>query len=242
MLIIPAIDIKDGKVVRLIQGNFKEETVYSNNPVSIAKKWINAGAQLIHIVDLDGALTGEVKNFDSIKAIVENAARSIAIEVGGGIRDKETIERLFEIGVERVVLGTKVIEDRDFLKNAVDTWNERVVVGIDASDGNVCTKGWTLKTEIKAADFAKEVQEAGVKNIIYTDISKDGTLKGPNIEGIKDFIKSVNVNIIASGGVSCLDDIKILKSLESDGLTGVITGKALYEGKIDLREAIQYAG
>ena len=239
MLIVPAIDIKDGKVVRLIQGKFQEITVYSDNPISVAREWVVNGAPLIHVVDLDGALTGQIKNLQTIKEIVKDI--EIPVQVGGGIRDKETITNLLKMGVARVVLSTKAIEDKKFLKEVIDIWPERIVVGIDSSHGMVFKKGWTSPTMLKPIDLARQVQAQGVTNIIYTDISKDGTLKGPNIKGIRSFLEAVNISVFASGGISCLDDVKTLKTLEKNGLSGVIIGKALYERKMVLREAIKYA-
>jgi len=239
MIIVPAIDLKDGKVVRLVQGKAQEITVYSDNPVSIAREWVVNGATLLHVVDLDGALTGQIKNLGSIEEIVKNA--KVPIQLGGGIRDKETIMKLFRIGVARVVLGTKAIEDKEFLKEVLSSWRERIAVSIDSSHGMVFKQGWTSSIMIKPLDLAKELQDEGVINIIYTDISRDGTLKGPNIPGIKTFLEGVlNAGVFVSGGISCLDDVKNLKPLEKVGLSGVIIGKALYEGKLVLREAITY--
>jgi len=240
MIILPAIDIRDGKVVRLLQGKFQEMTVYSDNPISVAREWVVNGAKLIHVVDLDGALTGEVKNLQVIKKIVKDI--EIPVQVGGGIRSKETIINLFDIGVDRVVLGTKAIEDKEFLKEVIDTHGQKIAVGIDSSHGMVFKKGWTSPAMLKPVDLAKQLQAQGVTNIIYTDISRDGTLKGPDIEGIKSFLEAVDISVFVSGGISCLDDIKSLKTLEKDGLSGVIVGKALYEGKMILREAIKYVG
>ncbi|MDP2938978.1 MAG: 1-(5-phosphoribosyl)-5-[(5-phosphoribosylamino)methylideneamino]imidazole-4-carboxamide isomerase [Candidatus Omnitrophota bacterium] len=236
MIVVPAIDLKDEKVVRLLQGKFNEETIYSHNPLEIAKQWQRQGAELIHVVDLDGAQTGQLKN---LKAIAE-IAHSIKtpIEVGGGIRNEEDIAQLFALGVARVILGTKVLEDEGFVKNCIDKWQERVVVSIDSSLGKVANHGWTSVTSIRATDLAKKMEALGIKEIIYTEISRDGTLSGPNITGIKSILGSVKIPVIASGGISSLEDIKNLKYLEKDGLKGVIVGKALYEGIFSLREAI----
>ncbi|MFH1655910.1 MAG: 1-(5-phosphoribosyl)-5-[(5-phosphoribosylamino)methylideneamino]imidazole-4-carboxamide isomerase [Candidatus Omnitrophota bacterium] len=238
MIIIPAIDIMGGKVVRLMQGKFKEATVYSDQPTEIAKQWWNQGAQLLHVVDLDGAATGQLKNFELINNIVQNI--KIQIEVGGGIRDMETIGRLIGIGVSKVVLGTKAIEDKEFLKETLNSWPDKIVVSIDATHGKVVKEGWTSVSGINATDFAKELQELGVKRIIYTDIARDGTLTGPNVKGIKSILEVVKIPVIASGGISDLGDLNKLKDLENVGLVGVIIGKALYERSIYLREAIKF--
>jgi phosphoribosylformimino-5-aminoimidazole carboxamide ribotide isomerase len=238
MLVIPALDIFGGKVVRLIQGRFQEPTVYSNNPLEIAEQWKNNGAEIIHIVDLDGASAGKIINLGSIQLI----ARDIGIltQVGGGIRDIETIDNLFASGVSKIVLATKAIEDRDFLKRAIEVWPDRIIVSIDVIHGRVAKEGWKSVSQIDAKVFAKELQNLGVKSIIYTDISRDGMLSGPNLQGIKDILSTVDICVFASGGISDLRDLKKLKELEKDGLKGVIIGKALYERKIYLREAIEF--
>lgn len=237
MIVIPAIDLKAGSVVRLLQGRFKEQTIYSSKPAEIARQWQNLGANLIHVVDLDGAETGQLKNLDAIDQIIK--AVKIPIEVGGGIRKKEDIVRMFDIGVSRVVLGTTVLEEEDFVKDCVNTWEKRIVISIDCSHGKAAQRGWTAVSNIKATDLAKKVQFYGIKEIIYTDISRDGTLLGPNLDGIKSVLESVNISVIASGGIASLEDIKKLKELESQGLKGVIVGKALYEGLINLAVAIK---
>lgn len=237
MIVIPAIDLRGGLVVRLLQGKFAEQTIYSDNPAQVAKDWERQGAKLIHVVDLDGAEKGQIKNLSAIKEIV--AAVKIPIEVGGGIRTREDILRLLEIGVSRIILGTKALEDEAFVKDCVNTWQERIVVSIDCSHGKVANKGWTSISCVKAADLAKKIESFGVKEIIYTEISRDGTLLGPNISAIKLMLESVKLSVIASGGVSSLDDIKKLKELEAQGLKAVIIGKALYEGVVNLREAIK---
>ncbi|MFA5060247.1 MAG: 1-(5-phosphoribosyl)-5-[(5-phosphoribosylamino)methylideneamino]imidazole-4-carboxamide isomerase [Candidatus Omnitrophota bacterium] len=235
MIIIPAIDIKDGKVVRLSQGRFQEITIYSSDPVAFAKKWETAGASLIHIVDLDGAEKGEMKNFDAIAKI--SKAVKVPLEVGGGIRKRDDILRVLGQGISRVVLGTRVVEDRAFLKEILKDWKERIVVSLDCSHGIVTQKGWTSVSNLKATDFAKELQDMGLTQLIYTDIARDGTLRGPNLTSIKEILDSVTIPVIASGGVSNLEDIKSLKKLGSH-LWGAIVGKALYEGNFELKDAI----
>lgn len=238
MIIIPALDIMAGKVVRLIQGKFQEVTVYSDQPTEIAKQWKNQGAQFLHIVDLDGAASGELKNFELINNIVKSV--KLETEVGGGIRDTGTIEKLLGIGISKIVLGTKAIDDKEFLKNALETWPDKIIVSIDTTHGKVVKEGWTSASGINATDFAKELESLGVKSIIYTDIARDGTMSGPNVVGIKKILDAVQIPLIASGGISNIGDLKQLIDLEKEGLAGVIIGKALYEGSIYLREAIQF--
>lgn len=236
MKVIPAIDIKGGRVVRLLQGDYAKETVYSGTPVDVAKRWVGAGANILHIVDLDGALEGKLKNEAAVKDIA--GAVKADIELGGGIRDEATIESVLAAGVKRVVLGTSAL-DEGFVKRMAWRFGKKIIVGIDAKDGIVRTKGWIAKTGLKAVDFAKRLEDTGIGGIIYTDISRDGMLEGPNIAELEAMLRATSLGIIASGGVSTIDDIVELKALESRGLIGVIVGKALYEGKIDLKEALQ---
>ncbi|MBI4745310.1 MAG: 1-(5-phosphoribosyl)-5-[(5-phosphoribosylamino)methylideneamino]imidazole-4-carboxamide isomerase [Deltaproteobacteria bacterium] len=239
MLVIPAIDIKGGKCVRLVQGKMAQETVYSTNPVEVAKKWQSMGAESLHLVDLDGAVAGEPKNTHTIEAIA--GAVSIPFQVGGGIRDIEAINLYLAMGASRIILGTAALERTWFVRDVCEQRHGQILVGIDARDGKVAIKGWEELTNKAAIELAKELEGAGVAGIIYTDISRDGMLKGPNIEGIKALAQSVKIPIIASGGVSNIDDIKKLKELELVGVAGVITGKAIYTGSLDLREAIRVA-
>jgi phosphoribosylformimino-5-aminoimidazole carboxamide ribotide isomerase len=239
MLIIPAIDIKDGCVVRFVQGRL-DKKIYSRDPLKTARHWLRQGAQLIHIVDLDGAASGVPKNLDIVKQIAE--AVDVPIQFGGGIRKPEAIKQLLDYGIRRVVLGTKAIEDRGFLKKAFKKFKERIIVSIDAKAGSILTKGW--KSKYAAGDalgFARILKGIGFKQMIYTDVSKDGTLKGPNIKDIKRLLKETGIRIIASGGICSLDDIRRLKLLEKQGLVGIIIGKALYEGRFTLSEAIKLA-
>jgi phosphoribosylformimino-5-aminoimidazole carboxamide ribotide isomerase len=237
MIIIPAIDLKDGKCVRLLQGKKEEVTVYSNDPVSMAEHWARLGAELLHVVDLDGAFSGEQKNFSKIEAI--RKAIDIPIEVGGGIRDMERINKLFALGVERVIIGTKAAQDPDMIKRASDNFPDRVLAGIDAKDGKVAIKGWEEVTELGAIEFAIEMERAGAAGVIYTDISRDGMLTGPNIDAMSRMAEALQIPVIASGGVSKLDDIKDLMKVKK--LWGVITGKALYSGSLDINEAIRFS-
>lgn len=237
MLVIPAIDIKDGKVVRLTQGRFNEITIYSSDPVDTAEKWAAAGATLLHVVDLDGAEKGEIKNLDTIVQIAKSV--SVPVQMGGGIRRKEDIAKLLDSGIARVILGTKVIEDRVFFREILGLWSDKIAVSLDCSRGIVTQKGWTSVSNLKATEFAKELQMMGLKNLIYTDISRDGMLMGPNINSIREMLKAVKIPLIASGGISELEDIINLKRLEPDGLAGVIVGKALYERRLYLKDAIE---
>lgn len=229
MIIYPAIDIKDGRCVRLTQGRFEEEKIYYENPQEVARLWQEKGAKVLHIVDLDGALEGRSKNLSVIEEIVK--AVGIPIQLGGGIRSLEAIQTLVAIGVHRVILGTKAIEDREMLKKAVEVYGDRVVVSIDAKDGYVAVDGWTQTSTVKALDFAKEIEALGIKTVVYTDIARDGMMKGPNFEAIEILKNHVTMDIIASGGVSSMKDLERLSEI---GVAGAIVGKALYEGKIDL--------
>ena len=237
MIVIPAIDIKGGKVVRLIQGEAEKETAYPGSPVEMAEKWASFGAEMLHIVDLDGAFQGELKNLRSVSEIAK--AVDIKIEMGGGIRNIETIERVLDTGVRKVCVGTKAIDRKFLAAVSKSNFREMVVVSVDAREGLVHTKGWVEKTDITAADLVKEVAKFGITTVNYTDISKDGMLEGPNIASLKALLSLAALDIIASGGISTIEDVKKLKALEKDGLKGIIIGKALYEGKIDLSEAIE---
>ncbi len=234
MHIIPAIDLKDGKCVRLRQGKFHDITVYYNNPEEAALKWQNEGAKVLHVVDLDGAKSGKIQNLPAIKKIRETFHGTI--EVGGGIRKLEDIELLSMAGVDRVILGTVTVENPDFTKYVCKRFPDKIIAGIDAKNGFVAVKGWLEVTDIKATEFAIKMQDYGIWGIIYTDISRDGMLSGPNIEATKAVVEAVKVPVIASGGVSSIDDIIRLSEIES--LWGVIIGKALYHGTVNLKEAI----
>lgn len=236
MYIIPAIDIMDGKVVRLAQGKKEDVVAYSDNPVSVAKKWQNEGAQWLHLVDLDGALSGNYKNWGTIKDIIDNV--NCLTELGGGIRTSEAIEEGIKLGVRRIILGTKATQDEEFIKKQVRLYKDRIAVAIDYKDGYVAARGWVYSTKIDFVELAKKMQRLGVSTIICTDISKDGMLTGPNITSIRNVLKIVNMSVIASGGVSCIEDLLKLKKLEPYGLCAAIVGKALYEGRLSLREAI----
>ncbi|HEY4717004.1 MAG TPA: 1-(5-phosphoribosyl)-5-[(5-phosphoribosylamino)methylideneamino]imidazole-4-carboxamide isomerase [bacterium] len=240
MMIIPAIDIMDGKCVRLYQGQKNMVKEYHNDPAEIAKQWESKGAKLLHVVDLDGAFSGEPQNQRVVERIVDSVR--IPIEVGGGIRSEETIEEYLEIGAARIVLGTRVVQDPGFLSNACMSYGERIILGVDAKNGLVAINGWEKVTSEDAVEFARRFEELGIGGIIYTDLLRDGTLIGPNTEAIRNFASSIDLPVIASGGVSSVEDIVLLSGLEKDGVTGVIVGKALYEGKIDLEEALKRIG
>lgn len=239
MLVIPAIDIRGGKCVRLFRGDFSKETVFSDSPAQMAKKWMDIGARYLHLVDLDGALAGKPQNIATVKDII--AAVDIPVELGGGIRTLEDIENILSIGVDRVILGSVAVHNPQLVKAACEKFGEKIVVGIDAKEGIVAVEGWEVSGNIAAQELAKRMAAVGVKNIIYTDISRDGTLLGLNIKATADLAKSSRVNIIASGGFSNLEEIEQLKKHESDGITGVIAGKAIYTGAIDLQAALKIA-
>ena len=233
MEIIPAIDLKAGRCVRLYQGDFSKETVFSEEPVAVALQWQAQGAPRLHVVDLDGAASGEVCNMAIIEAIVKDVA--LPIQIGGGIRDEATVEKLLEVGVKRVILGTVAIEKSDMIKRLCDRFGEAIVVGIDARDGNVATHGWKKGTGVTALELGQRMVDIGVKRIIYTDIKRDGTLTEPDFEAIAEIVNKVNVPIIAAGGISALSHLARLKQA---GVEGAIVGKALYTDNIDLREAL----
>jgi len=236
MIILPAIDLKEGRCVRLEQGLMDRDTVYNDNPAAQARIWQDQGGELLHIVDLDGAFAGVPKNKEAIKAIV--AAIDIPSELGGGIRDLQTIEAYLDLGISRAILGTVAKENPALVEEACRKFPGRIVVGIDAKDGLVAVRGWADVTEKKATEMAKEMEGFGVEAIIYTDIARDGMMQGPNIEATRALAEAISIPVIASGGLSSLDDIRRLMAIEQFGVSGVITGKAIYSGAIDLREAV----
>lgn len=235
MILIPAIDIKGGKVVRLFQGKFAEVTEYSDDPVSMAQKWESLGAQWLHLVDLDGAKDGVMANKESICRIAQTV--KIPVEVGGGIRNEATVTELINAGVKRVILGTRAIENRDFLVSMLGLYGERICVSLDCSNGFVAGRGWVETSTIKAVDLAKELEAFGLKWMVYTDIAKDGTLAGPNYDGIRSMLAAVKIPLIASGGIGTLEDVRKLASIK--GVAAAITGKAIYEGKLDFKKALE---
>jgi phosphoribosylformimino-5-aminoimidazole carboxamide ribotide isomerase len=236
MIVIPAIDIKGGRCVRLLQGRMEDETVFSDDPAAMAKRWADAGAELIHIVDLDGAVEKTPRNLEVVRAIL--AAVDVPIQVGGGIRSTETLAMYLDIGVSRVVIGTEAVRNPAMVREACAAHPGKVVVGIDAREGWVAVEGWTETTQTRAADLARQFEDSGVAAINFTDIHRDGMQSGPNLEETRALAQAVNIPVVASGGVASLKDIAALLPLESDGVTGVITGRALYTGGLDLRDAI----
>lgn len=237
MIIIPAIDLLDGKVVRLVQGRRDDVTVYSNDPLAMAKRWVDAGATWLHVVDLNGAFDGTYINLPVAERIIKTSG--IKVELSGGIRTAETLSRAVAAGASRVILGTKACEDPEFVRAAATQYGRTIAVAIDAKAGQVVSRGWVSSTTLTPATLAKSVLGLGVKTIICTDVSRDGMLKGPNLSLLSEVLDVGPVELIASGGISSIEDLQTLKSLESRGVIGAIVGKALYEGQIDLREAIR---
>lgn len=239
MIVFPAIDLRGGKCVRLYKGDFSQETVFSEAPAEMAQKWASMGAQYLHVVDLDGALQGKAMNLAAIKDIL--AAVHIPVELGGGIRSLENIEAALALGIQRVILGSAAVQDPQLVKEACARYGNRIVVGIDARDGVVAIQGWERSGEVKAVALAKEMAAYGVQTIIYTDIARDGTLTGLNLAATVQLAEESGVRVVASGGVSSLEDIRQVKAHEAQGIEGVIVGKAIYTGQIDLRQALKIA-
>lgn len=239
MIIIPAIDIIGGKVVRLEKGDFGKEKVYALDPVETARAWESKGAEFLHIVDLDGAKEGKIKNAKLVVKIIE--AVKIPCEIGGGLRDISDIEYFLKKGAARAVVGTKAFEDTEYFEKIVHKFNKRIVVSVDFSDNKVVKKGWQEKIDLKPLDAIRSMEKIGVARIVVTDIKTDGMLKGPNLKRLREILDATKILIIASGGISSLEDIKELKEIKNNRLEGVIIGKALYEGRMDLRKAIEIA-
>ena len=237
MNIIPAIDLIDGKAVRLQKGDYNKVTVYSEYPEKVAKYFYDCGARYLHVVDLDGAKSGKADNFDVIKNIVN--ASGLSVEVGGGIRNMDMVDTYVKAGVDRIILGTAAITDPEFLRAAVEKYRDKITVGVDIKDGMVAIKGWTEVSAVSCEDFCRQLEALGVSSVICTDISKDGMMSGTNLELYRNLNSNFSINFIASGGVSTLEDIKALKTMN---LFGAIVGKAIYTGAIDLKEAIEAAG
>ncbi len=236
MIILPAIDLYGRKAVRLFKGDYDQMTVYNDNPIEVARDFESAGAEFIHMVDLEGAKLGTTPNIDIVKSIAKET--TLKVEIGGGIRDMKTVAAYIDAGVARVILGTAAVTDRTFLKAAVDKYGEKVAVGADIKDGYIAIKGWIEKSQLTTNEFFSQMQELGVKTVICTDISKDGAMKGTNLELYKSLSEKFSVNIIASGGVSSIDDVTELRRMN---IYGAIIGKAYYTGAIDLKEAIEVA-
>ncbi|MBQ4562547.1 MAG: 1-(5-phosphoribosyl)-5-[Clostridia bacterium] len=233
MIILPAIDLYEGKAVRLYKGDYAQMTVYSDNPPEFARDFYNKGATWMHLVDLEGAREGTTPNLETVREIVN--ATGLKVEVGGGIRNMETVKKYIDIGVSRVILGTAAVKDREFLLEAVKTYGEKIAVGVDIRDGIVAIKGWTELSGLDCFDFCQELQDIGVKTVICTDISKDGAMQGTNLELYRQLSERFTIDFVASGGVSTLDDVRALKEI---GVYGAILGKAIYTGAVDVADAV----
>ena len=240
MLLIPAIDLKDGKCVRLRQGNMDDETVFSDDPLAIARRWVDAGSRRIHIVDLDGAVQGFPVNADIIGRIAETFP-GVEIQVGGGIREFETIQTYLDVGVDFVIIGTQAVRAPHFVDDACLEFPGHIIVGLDARDGKVAVEGWSKLSRHDAVDMAQRFEEAGVEALVFTDIGRDGMMRGVNTGATRELARQVNIPVIASGGVTSMDDVRDLCDAVQDGVSGAIVGRALYEGKLDLAEAQKLA-
>ncbi|PZV24853.1 MAG: 1-(5-phosphoribosyl)-5-((5-phosphoribosylamino)methylideneamino)imidazole-4-carboxamide isomerase [Snowella sp.] len=240
MEILPAIDLLDGRCVRLYQGDYQQSQIYHENPVEVARQWAAQGATRLHLVDLDGAKVGKPVNLAAIEAIVR--AVDIPVQVGGGLRDRASVAQLLELGVGRVILGTVAVEQPELVASLCKEFPQQIVVGIDARNGKVATRGWLETSTVEATDLAQQMEKLGAAAIIYTDIHRDGTLVGPNLDALREIAAPLEIPVIASGGVSALRDLLSLLSLEPLGVKGVIVGKALYTGDVDLKEAISAVG
>ncbi len=241
MLIIPAIDLKDGRCVRLEQGDMATATVFSDDPGKTAAHWAGLGARRLHVVDLNGAFAGKPVNESAIKAIIAAVDSDIPVQVGGGIRDLETIERYLDDGVSYVIIGTAAVKNPGFLHEACDAFPGHIMVGLDAKDGKVATDGWSKLTGHDVVDLARRFQGYGVEAVIHTDIGRDGMLKGVNVEATVKLARALTIPVIASGGISNLDDVKRLRAVEGEGVIGAITGRAIYEGRLDFAAAQKLA-
>jgi phosphoribosylformimino-5-aminoimidazole carboxamide ribotide isomerase len=241
MLIIPAIDIKDGQCVRLLQGEMDSATVFSDNAGETAGKWLEMGARRLHVVDLNGAFAGKPKNENVVKEIIAAVGDDIPIQLGGGIRDLDTIERYLDDGISYIVIGTAAVKQSGFLHEACDAFPGHIIVALDAKDGKVATDGWSKLTGHDVVDLAVRFQDYGVEAVLYTDIGRDGMMTGVNIEATVKLAKALTIPVIASGGLNNLDDVKRLMAVESEGIMGAITGRAIYEGKLDFRKACEIA-
>jgi phosphoribosylformimino-5-aminoimidazole carboxamide ribotide isomerase len=237
MVIIPAIDIKDGRCVRLKQGNMTEETVFSDDPVSVARHWLAEGARRLHVVDLNGAVAGKPKNETVIREIVRAVGNDIPVQLGGGIRDLDTVEAYIDAGVTYVVIGTAAVKNPGFLQDACAAFVGHIIAGLDARDGKVAVEGWSKLTGHDVLDLARKFEEYGAESIIYTDIGRDGMLTGVNVDATVRLAQELRVPVIASGGLTNLADVKALCNVEDEGIIGVITGRALYEGTLDFKQA-----
>lgn len=240
MLLIPAIDLKEGKCVRLRQGRMEDDTVFSDNPVEVAGKWVKAGAKRIHLVDLDGAFAGKPKNAEVIHEIVETYP-DVPIQIGGGIRDEDTIQEYLNAGVQYVIIGTKAVSEPHFVSDVAVEFPGHIIIGLDARDGKVAIDGWSKLSHHDVIDLAQQFEEDGVEAIVYTDISRDGMMTGVNIDATVKLARAIHIPVIASGGITNIEDIKALGKVVEDGIMGAITGRAIYEGSLDFAEAQKLA-
>jgi phosphoribosylformimino-5-aminoimidazole carboxamide ribotide isomerase len=240
MLLIPAIDLKEGKCVRLRQGRMEDNTIFSDDPVAVAGRWVDAGAKRLHLVDLDGAFAGKPKNAAIIHAIVD-AYPHIPVQIGGGIRDEDTIQAYLEAGVQYVIIGTKAVSEPHFVRDVAIEFPGHIIIGLDARDGKVAIDGWSKLSRHSVIDLARKFEANGVSAIIYTDISRDGMMQGVNAEATADLARAVQIPIIASGGITNLDDIRALGAVAHEGIIGAITGRAIYEGTLDFAEGEKLA-
>ncbi|MBV2235876.1 MAG: 1-(5-phosphoribosyl)-5-[(5-phosphoribosylamino)methylideneamino]imidazole-4-carboxamide isomerase [Sterolibacterium sp.] len=237
MLLIPAIDLKDGHCVRLKQGDMDDATIFSEDPAAMARHWIEQGARRLHLVDLNGAFAGKPKNAAAIKSILREVGDEIPVQLGGGLRDLDTIERCLDDGISYVIIGTAAVKNPGFLHDACGAFPGHVIVGLDARDGKVAVDGWSKLTGHDVIDLARKFEDYGVEAIIYTDIGRDGMLSGVNVEATVKLAQALTIPVIASGGIGCLEDIRALCAVQDEGITGAITGRAIYEGKLDFLQA-----
>ncbi len=240
MLLIPAIDLKEGKCVRLRQGRMEDDTVFSDDPVAVAGKWVEQGAKRIHLVDLDGAFAGKPKNADIIHAIVE-AFPDVPVQIGGGIRDEETIQGYLNAGIQYVIIGTKAVTEPHFISDIGMEFPGHIIVGLDAKEGKVAIDGWSKLSRHSVVDLAQQFESDGIEAIIYTDIARDGMMQGVNVEATAELARAIRIPVIASGGITNIDDIHALGKVAEDGILGAITGRAIYEGTLDFAEAEKIA-
>lgn len=239
MLIIPAVDIKEGRCVRLTEGKFEDVEIFSDDPVAVAVKWANKGAMMLHVIDLDGARYGKLTNIPLLEQIIKKV--NIPVQTGGGIRNYQEVKNLINLGASRVILGTILWKDKSLAKRLFRDFSEKIIAGIDAREGYVAVEGWQNITSVNALDFAKEMEKLGARRIVFTDIKRDGSLIGPNMDNLEKMLKNVNIPLICSGGITSLDDIEKLKRFEAKGLEGVILGKSLYKGTILLEDILKIA-
>lgn len=239
MLLIPAIDLKDGQCVRLRQGRMEDTTVFANNPVDMAQRWVEAGARRLHLVDLNGAFEGKPVNGEVVRAVAMRFPE-VPVQIGGGIRDAATVEAYLDAGVKYCIIGTKAVQEPQFVIDLCKQFSGHIIVGIDAKSGMVATDGWAEVSSVAAVELAKQFEQAGVSAIVYTDIARDGMMKGVNVEETAHLAESISIPVIASGGITNMDDIKALCTVESKGIMGAILGRSIYEGTIDLTEAQAY--